>query len=46
LAAHLARGTAQVGSHALEAGDGIAIEGESTLTIRGDGEVLLFDLPA
>jgi quercetin 2,3-dioxygenase len=43
---HLARGTAQVGSHALKAGDGVAIEGESTLTVRGDGEVLLFDLPA
>jgi redox-sensitive bicupin YhaK (pirin superfamily) len=43
---HLARGTAQLGSTALAAGDGVAIEGEEELALssRDGAEVLLFDL--
>jgi len=40
----VARGTVDLNGQALNAGDGAAIEDERTLNIRGDGEVLLFDL--
>ena len=45
---HLARGAAEVNGLALQAGDGLAISGEETLTISSpsEGEVLLFDLGA
>lgn len=45
---HLARGTATVNGQSLQAGDGLAIEGEEQLTITtlDHGEVLLFDLAA
>jgi redox-sensitive bicupin YhaK (pirin superfamily) len=41
------QGAVQVGGHALKAGDGVAVSGESSVTIvgQGRGEVLLFDLP-
>lgn len=44
---HTARGTMSVNGNALEAGDGAAIESESSLVLRADGdaEFLLFDLP-
>jgi redox-sensitive bicupin YhaK (pirin superfamily) len=38
------RGTVNLNGQALNAGDGAAIEEERTLTIGGNGEVLLFDL--
>jgi redox-sensitive bicupin YhaK (pirin superfamily) len=43
---HLARGSATVNGQPLAAGDGLAIEGEPSLSISSDsdGEVLLFDL--
>ncbi len=41
----VARGAVDVNGQELRAGDGAAIEGERTLTLRGrDAEVLLFDL--
>ena len=40
----VARGTVDLNGHTLNAGDGAAIENERTLNIRGNGEVLLFDL--
>ena len=45
---HLARGSALLGGHLLEAGDGAAVEDEREITLLGrgeGGEVLLFDLP-
>ena len=43
---HVARGSAMVNGTALQAGDGLAIEGAETLSISSPerGEVLLFDL--
>jgi redox-sensitive bicupin YhaK (pirin superfamily) len=41
---HLARGAARIGDLALAAGDGVAIHDESSVTLSGDGELLLFDL--
>ncbi len=41
---HVASGEATVNGIALRAGDGAAIENESSVTIGGNGEVLLFDL--
>ena len=41
---HLARGAATVNGIELRAGDGAAIADERSITIKGDGEVLLFDL--
>lgn len=44
----LLNGAAEVGGQAMSAGDGVAIEGESTVTIRSGAagaELLLFDLP-
>lgn len=43
----VARGKVEIGDHVLEAGDGLAISGEShlDLTARTQSEVLLFDLP-
>jgi len=38
------RGAVTVNGEPLSAGDGAAIEAEPTVTIAGDGEVLLFDL--
>jgi len=40
----VARGTVDLNGKKLWAGDGAAIEGERKVTLRGDGEVLLFDL--
>lgn len=40
----VARGTVDLNGQALHAGDGAAIEDERTLNLRGDGEILLFDL--
>jgi redox-sensitive bicupin YhaK (pirin superfamily) len=40
----VARGTVDLNGETLHAGDGAAIEDERTLNLRGDGEVLLFDL--
>ena len=44
---HVAKGKVMLNGHALKAGDGARILGESTLTLdNGDGaEVLVFDLP-
>jgi redox-sensitive bicupin YhaK (pirin superfamily) len=45
----VARGGVAVNGAELTAGDGVAVEGEPTLTITGradDAEILLFDLPA
>jgi len=41
---HVARGSANVNGIELGAGDGAAISDEEKITIKGDGEVLLFDL--
>ena len=41
---HVARGSANVNGIELGAGDGAAISDEATITIKGNGEVLLFDL--
>jgi len=38
------RGTVELNGQTLHAGDGAAIEDERTLNLRGNGEVLLFDL--
>lgn len=45
---HVARGAAAVNGMPLQAGDGVAIEGEEqiTITARDRGEVLLFELAA
>jgi quercetin 2,3-dioxygenase len=40
----VARGTVDLNGQTLNAGDGAAIEDERTLNLRGDGEILLFDL--
>jgi redox-sensitive bicupin YhaK (pirin superfamily) len=40
----VARGAAEVNGEKLEAGDGAAIAGEHAITLKGSGEVLLFDL--
>jgi redox-sensitive bicupin YhaK (pirin superfamily) len=44
---HVARGSAEVNGHRLQAGDGAAIEGEPRLSLSSpdSGEVLLFDFP-
>lgn len=44
---HVARGSAELGGKKLEAGDGVAIDGEQQISIssKGAAEVLLFDLP-
>ncbi len=44
---HLARGQVQVGGFTLNAGDGLKIEKQERLELRGidNAEVLLFDLP-
>lgn len=44
---HVARGSVTVNGQALKAGDGLALEGETAVTLRdGDAaEVLVFDLP-
>jgi hypothetical protein len=43
---HVARGSATVNGHALEAGDGAALSDEPAVVVagRGDAEVMLFDL--
>ena len=41
---HVATGTATVNGVALQAGDGVAVEGEPSLTLTGDARVVLFDL--
>jgi quercetin 2,3-dioxygenase len=43
---HVARGTVRLGERELKAGDGVAIDGESSVAITGESaaEVLLFDL--
>jgi redox-sensitive bicupin YhaK (pirin superfamily) len=45
---HVVKGAAEVNGRELQAGDGVAIEGEErlTLTSKGKGEVLLFDMRA
>jgi quercetin 2,3-dioxygenase len=45
---HVARGTAQVNGTPLQAGDGVAIDGEEQISISSPdrGEVILFDLAA
>ncbi|HUB08196.1 MAG TPA: pirin family protein [Myxococcales bacterium] len=45
---HVARGTAEINGQRLAAGDGLAIEGEETLSIGSptEGEILLFDMAA
>lgn len=45
---HVVKGTAELNGHHLEAGDGVAIEGEEQLTLssKDTGEVLLFDMAA
>jgi redox-sensitive bicupin YhaK (pirin superfamily) len=40
----VARGTVSVNGQPFNAGDGAAIESEPRVTIKGEGEVLLFDL--
>jgi redox-sensitive bicupin YhaK (pirin superfamily) len=40
----VARGSVDLSGEKLEAGDGAAISHEKSITLRGDGEVLLFDL--
>ena len=40
----VARGTVELNGQTLKAGDGASIEDERTLNLRGDGEILLFDL--
>ncbi len=40
---HVAQGSAEINGHALEEGDGAAIEGEPEVRIEGD-EVLVFDM--
>jgi redox-sensitive bicupin YhaK (pirin superfamily) len=40
----VARGEVDLSGHALKEGDGAAIESEPALTLRGRGEILLFDL--
>ena len=40
----VARGTVDLNGQTLQAGDGAAIEGEKQITLRGDGEILFFDL--
>ena len=44
---HLAKGTAQIGEHILNAGDGMTFETGVAIEITGiaDAEILLFDLP-
>ena len=44
---HVARGTVAAGNTMLSAGDGAAIENESSIEVRAeaDSELLLFDLP-
>ncbi|MBP3960658.1 pirin family protein [Gemmata sp. G18] len=41
---HVATGAATVNGTKLVAGDAVAVEDETELTVTGDGEVLLFDL--
>ena len=41
---HIATGTATVNGTALVAGDAVALEDETEVVARGDGDVLLFDL--
>jgi redox-sensitive bicupin YhaK (pirin superfamily) len=45
---HVVKGTAEVNGQELQAGDGVAIEGEERLTLssKGKGELLLFDMRA
>jgi redox-sensitive bicupin YhaK (pirin superfamily) len=45
---HVVKGSADLNGHRLEAGDGVAVEGEELLTISSveKGELLLFDLAA
>jgi quercetin 2,3-dioxygenase len=38
------RGSVDLNNHAMLAGDGAAVEGERTLTLGGDADLLLFDL--
>lgn len=40
----VARGEAEINGKRLSAGDGAAIAGEREITLRGNGEILLFDL--
>lgn len=44
---HVVKGQVVVGGHALKAGDGLALSGESGVVVEGteSGEVLVFDLP-
>lgn len=42
---HVARGEAEVNGQKLKGGDGAAIEGEKEISLSGNGEVLLFDMP-
>jgi redox-sensitive bicupin YhaK (pirin superfamily) len=39
------RGAIDVNGTSLQQGDGAAISDERTVTVSGNGEVLLFDLP-
>jgi len=43
---HVARGTARLGDTTLEAGDGVALEGETSVALEGeaDAEIIVFDL--
>lgn len=41
----VARGSVRVNGEMLHAGDGAALADEATVTLGGEGEVLLFDLP-
>jgi quercetin 2,3-dioxygenase len=45
---HVVKGTAELDGRLLEAGDGVAIEGEEKLTVssKDEGEILLFDVAA
>lgn len=45
---HVVKGSAELNGKALDAGDGVAVEGEESLTLssRDAGEVLLFDMAA
>ena len=42
---HVIKGSVSLKGVVLEGGDGARVVGEKELSIRGDGEVLLFDLP-
>jgi len=41
---HVSRGTATVNGEELRAGDAVAVSDEASITVTGDGDLLLFDL--